>query len=281
MTRYIDSRFLKIISSTPCRCDLLITKQDNQRFLNLIIVSVFAPFIVYLVFLSRVDKEKLGWISFLSMDGSSQVYARKNCVSQKSAKILRFLYEAFIYVCRGAYTFYLLVVYMYYTQSLRLSIDKEIRTTMLIFAFVPSAVTSVLSISIFYVLVVKIISIFVLFNFYQCLKLDKLSKDLIHFIGHHPENDRKFIVRHMREFQLFLEDFRHSQVYFNFSNQIFLLALFLTLVWYPYVFLLTTDLSVDFLIISYSLNCGFVLLPLFCSASIFRYKVSIELIQFN
>ena len=261
-----------------CSCDLLITKQDNQRFLNLILISVFVPFIVYLIFLSKTDKNKFVWISFLSVDSSLHLYARKNSLSQGSAKVLRFLYETFIYVCRGAYTFYLLVVYWYYVQSLKLSMDRNIGTTMFVLAFFPTAVTSVLSISVFYVMVVKIITIFVLFNFFQALKLDKLSKDLVHYIDHHQENDRKFIARHLRELHFFLENFRHSQVFFNFSNQIFLLALFMTLVWYPYTVLINSDLSVNFLIISYSLNVSFVLLPLFCSASIFRYKVRFYLL---
>ena len=249
-------------------------KQDNQRFLNLILVSAFAPLTVFLIFLSKIDQKKLGWISFLNVDCNSEVYAKKNCVSQKSAKILLFLYESFIYVCRGSYSFYLLVVYMYYGQSLLLSIDKNIGSNMFIFAFFPTVMTSVLSVSVYYMTITKVISIFVLFNFFQGEKLDKLSKDLIRFIGHHQKPGRRFIARHLGEFQLFLEDFRHSQEFFNFTNQTFLVANFMTLVWYPHVILMSTDLSVDFLIISYLLNVGFVVLPLFCSASFFRYKVS-------
>lgn len=238
-------------------------------------VSIFVPFIIYLVFLNKIDKEKLSWISFLHVDSSLHLYARKKCLSQNSAKVLRFLYEAFIYVCRGAYTFYLAVVYMYFVESVLLSINKNIGTTMFVVVFFPSLVTSVVSISVFYVSTVKTITIFVLFNLYQSLKLDKLSSDLVYYIGHHQENDRKFIVRHLHEFQVFLEDFRNSQTFFNFSNQIFLLALFGTLVWYPYTMLMATDVSANFLIISYSLNLSFVVLPLFGSASLFRYKVSV------
>lgn len=256
------------------RCDLLITSADNQRYLNLIIFMALASFSSFILFVIRTDVKFLDWVDFLNIDGSSSFdsYSKKHNLMNSSTSFLLNCYNLFMFSAKMAYTFYLLVVYMYYIQSFKVSLDRGVDFWTFVFVFFPTTITSILSMSWFYMTIAKSVYIFVLFNLFQSEKLKKLSNDLI---MHQPNSKGLlFILEHFERLKDLIKKFKMSQKYFNYSNQSFLWPLFGTLVYYPYTFLVSNSLSVNFLIISYSLNICCVLLPTFIISSVFKYYVS-------
>ena len=257
-------------------CELLSSRYENQRCLNFISALVFATFITYLLFLIKTDKKNLlVWIDFLTVSPLKS-YSKRHNLKLECVKNLFFTYDFFKFYSMAAVASYLFVVYTYYIESFLISLEKRIGTSIFIFVFLPTAFTSVLSMSWFYLIAGKILALFTIFVIFQSKKLDKLSNDLITYRYQFKNNNNKFISDHLIKFNDFLIKFKRSQIYFNFSIH-FLGPLFLTLVFYPYAILVSNGFSVKFLAVAYSLNFLFVLIPLFYVSSIFKHSIWIFL----
>lgn len=256
------------------RCDLLVTSQQSQRYLNLIGVVGLFTFNLYLIFLVTTDGKKLlSWMDFLCVDRSVDVWASKHNLDLKSAKILYFLYKFFVSWSISATVFYILVICIYCWESFLLSQSKGVGLITFIFIFAPTAASIILNMIWFYSTVSKIISIFILFNLFQIGKLQKLAADLAAYHQSPKKKRRAFVSKHLRLINMLLTNFKLSQEFFNHSTQCFLGPLFLTMVWYPYAYLVANNFSVKFLIISYSMNL-LLLFPIFKCSSNFKRQVS-------
>lgn len=233
-------------------CDLLISlSDDDQRSLNFIIILAMSTYIIYLILLINLKKDKLVcWIDFLVVDDSLAYYAKKHNLTLSSAKKLFVTYRLFAFVTRCASLFYLLIVYLYYIRSFKLSLANKIDLKTMFLVFLPSAAIAVYSLSLYYVQATKCCTFFILFNLFQAEKLDKLSEDLIN--GGLKDKKRNFNIKHLFRFQNFLNNFKMSQIYFNYSNFSFLAPLFLTFVLYPYSLLKAPDYSIKALIGKFS-----------------------------
>lgn len=195
-------------------CELLISiKDDEQRSLNFIIILAMSSFTVYLVLLIRLDKQKLlSWIDFLVLEGQP-AYAAKHHLSSRSVKLLFLIYQVVMFITKCASFFYLLVCYIYYARSFKLSLEKGVNCKYLLLIFLPSALVSVHCISLYYVQSTKNCTLFILYNLFLAMKLDKLSDDLRRY---EPKKRNTFHFEHLKRFQKFLNDFEDSQVYFNY-----------------------------------------------------------------
>lgn len=253
------------------RCDLLITKDENQRNLNLIGCCGLMTFIFYLIFLIKTNKQELiEWMDFLYLDKSLEHYSVRHNFSIKSTKFLYFVYDFFVHFTRATSLFYLLIVFIFCLQSLFLNIGKNDDLFILIFCYLPTLISIMICMTWFYSTVSKNISIFILFNIFEANKLEQFSEELIDY----KQRDRnKFMVKHLNHLRIFLRNFKNSQTFFNYSTQTFLGPLFLTMIYYPYALLISKDSIKNFLIISYSLNI-ILILQVFSIASFFRVKVS-------
>lgn len=230
-------------------------------------------FTIYLIFLIKTDERKLlNWIDFLYVSKSMDQYAKRHNLTMKSVKFLYFLFDFFVFYTKVVSFFYLLVVFMFCIESLLLNISKNISLIAIFIANLPTFFTTMFSMIWLYITVSKIVSIFILFNIFQVKQLDKLSLELAR--RERTLNDARFVSRHLFRFRICLKNFKNSQNFFNYAIQLFLGPLFLTMVYYPYAIIVSQNLSVNFLIISYSLSIV-LLLQVFSSASFFKQKVSI------
>ena len=196
-------------------CELLISlADDEQRSLNFIIILAMFSFIVYLVLLINLDRRKLlSWTDFLVFDKPT-VYAAKHDLQVNSVKQLYLIYSSVVFVTKCASFFYLLICYFYYIRSLKLSVQKGVSCQDLLLIFLPSALVSVQSVSLYYSQSTKNCTLFILTNIFFSMKLNKLSDDLNQ---HKPKKKSRFHFEHLNRFQKFLGDFNDSQDYFNYS----------------------------------------------------------------
>lgn len=196
-------------------CELLISITDlEQRFLNFILILAMSSYSVYLALLLRLDKRKmLTWIHFLELDKQS-IYAAKHHLKRRSAKLLYRLLDYGVFLSKFALYFYLLVVYIYYLRSFFLSMEKGVSYQGLLLVFLPSAVVSVLCISLYYLLVTKTCTLFILHNIFLSMRLEKMSQDLRRL---EPKKKSTFYFEHLMRFQKFLNDLEDSSIYFNYS----------------------------------------------------------------
>lgn len=254
-------------------CELLISlRDDDQRSLNCIIILAMFSFFIYFVFLIRLDRNELNWIYFLKVD---QFYAKRHNLTKKSVEKLFKIYEFIIFFTRCASLFYLIICYLYYIKSFRLSLRKGFDLKNLLIIFIPSALISAQSVSLYYIQATKNCTLFISFNLFQAEKINKLSEDLENNTNKLDDKKANFNVKHLFRFQKILNDFKSSQLYFNYSNFSFLAPLCSTFILYPYSVLKTSDHSVNFLVISYLLNVFFALFPLFSCTTFLNYSVSL------
>lgn len=195
-------------------CELLISiKDDEQRSLNFIIILAMSSFIVYLLLLFRLDKEKLlSWTEFLVLE-EQPVYATKHHLSSKSVKLLFLICKAVMFITKCASFFYLLVCYLFYARSFKLTLEKGVCCLEMLLVFFPSALVSVYCISVYYIESTKNCTLFILHNIFLSMKLQKLTDDLRR---HEPAKKSTFLYEHLKIFQKFLSDFEDSQIYFNY-----------------------------------------------------------------
>ena len=196
-------------------CELLLSVKDlEQRFLNFILVLAMSSYVVYMVLFLQLDKQKmLSWIDFLTLEKPS-IYAAKHHLKRRSVKLLYPLFNLGVFITKFALYFYLLVVYIYYLRSFFLSLEKGVSYQGFLLVFLPSAVVSILCISLYYLLVTKTCTFFILHNLVLAMKLDKMSQDLRRL---EPKKRSTFYFEHLKRFQKFLNDFEDSATYFNYS----------------------------------------------------------------
>lgn len=255
------------------RCDLLVTSQSNQRYLNLIGTVGLITFNLYLMFVINANEKKLlGWIDFLCVDSSAIIWAKRHNLDLKTAEVLYFLFKFFVSWSLSATFFYVAVIAWYCFESFLLSLSKGVQLATFIFIFAPTAMSIILNMIWFYLTVSKIISVFILFNLFQAGKLQKLAMDLARYQQNSKRKRKAFASNHLRIVSMFLNNFKLSQEFFNHSTQCFLGPLFLTMVWYPYTFLVAHNFSAKFLVISYSMNIA-LLFPIFKCSSNLKQKV--------
>lgn len=269
---------MRLPMSDPRRwlfCELLISlADDQQKFLNLIILLAMFSFIVYLMLLIRLDRRKLlSWTDFLVLEKRT-VYAVKHDLELDSIKQLYLIFSIMVFLTKCASALYLVICYIFYARSLKLSIEKGISFQDFVVIFLPSSLVSLQTVSLYYSQSTKNCTLFIITNFFFSKKLQKLSEDLNR---HKPKKKSLFHFDHLNRFQNFLSDFNDSQEYFNYSNFSFLAPLFATAVLYPYSILSDDTVTVNFLIASYSLNLLFAILPLFASTRFLNRSVSSSL----
>lgn len=195
-------------------CELLIsTADDEQRSLNFIIILAMSSFTVYLVLLIKLDKQKLlSWTEFLILEKRT-AYATKHNLTQRSVKQLYLIYNFVMFITRCASFFYLLICYIYYARSFKLSMEKGVSSQDLLLIFLPSVLFSVQTVSLYYSQSTKNCTLFILHNLFLSMKLKKLSDDLRE---HEPKKKSPFYFKHLDRFQKLLSDLEDSQIYFNY-----------------------------------------------------------------